>query len=226
MSRVMPARPRLRAALRVRLTTRARRRGYSYLAVLFLVALTAAGLAALGKAWSTAAQRDRERELEFRGTAIANAIASYQRAGNTPSPQLPRTLDDLLEDRRGVTVRHHLRQRYVDPFTGEADWELVSHQAVPEMGAQGQPPGQSPGQATGPLSTDKIRFNAVRSRSDQPLLRELTPDGTPLHKASDWLFNAPVADGSPAMPQPGASAPVVPTSPFAPAVPAAASAPP
>ena len=190
-----PARPRLRAALRWRLRTR--RRGYSYLAVLFLVALTAAGLAALGQAWRTAAQRERERELEFRGTAIANAIASYQRAGSTPTPQLPRSLDDLLEDRRGVTVRHHLRQRYVDPFTGEADWELVSQQeAVPQGGLPSQP------------ALDTARFSAVRSRSDQPLLRELTPDGTPLQKASDWLFNAPTLGGNLAMPQPGASAPV------------------
>lgn len=162
----------------------ARARGYSYLVVLFLVALTAAGLAALGRAWSTAAQRERERELEFRGSAIANAITSYQRAGTVVGPDLPRSLDDLLEDRRGVTVRHHLRQRYADPFTGEADWELVPPQAASAAG-----------------------FNAVRSRSKRPLLREQAPDGGALHKASDWLFTAPPLDGKPpAPPQPGASA--------------------
>lgn len=146
-------------------------RGFSYLAVLFLVALTSAGLAALGQAWSTAAQRERERELQFRGEAIADAIARYQAAGTTAAPELPRSLDDLLEDRRGATVRHHLRQRYADPFTGEADWELV------------HPDG------------DRARFNAVRSRSPLPLLREQSPDGTVLHKASDWLFAAPPPGG-------------------------------
>ena len=160
-------------------------RGFTYLAVLFLVALTAAGLAALGQAWSTAAQRERERELQFRGEAIADAIARYQKAGATAVPELPRSLDDLLEDRRGVTVRRHLRQRYVDPFTGEADWELV---------AQG---------------ADSARFGAVRSRSGQPLLREQAPDGTVLLKASDWLFAAPPAEGRQRLPAqaPGASAP-------------------
>lgn len=156
--------------------------GFSYLAVLFLVAVTAAGLAALGQAWSTAAQRERERELQFRGEAIADAITRYQNAGVTAVPELPRSLDDLLEDRRGPAVRHHLRQRYIDPFTGEADWELV---------AQG---------------ADKQRFNAVRSRSARLLLRERAPDGTVLRKASDWLFVAPPLEGRRRANVPAASA--------------------
>lgn len=160
-------------------------RGFSYLAVLFLVALTAAGLAALGQAWSTAAQRERERELQFRGEAIAEAITRYQKAGTTAMPELPRTLDDLLEDRRGAVVRRHLRQRYADPFTGEADWELV------------------------PAGPDKARFHAVRSRSERALLREQAPDGTTLRKASDWLFTAPPLEGRlpPGLPGQAASAP-------------------
>jgi type II secretory pathway pseudopilin PulG len=160
-------------------------RGYSYLAVLFLVALTAAALAALGQAWSTAAQRERERELQFRGEAIAAAITRYEKAGVTAQPELPRTLDDLLEDRRGGTVRRHLRQRYVDPFTGEANWELL------------------------PRDTDRTRFHAVRSRSSQALLRARAPDGTVLHKASDWVFVAPALEGrqTPAGPASAASEP-------------------
>lgn len=150
-------------------------RGFTYVGVLFAVALTAAGLATLGQAWSTAAQRERERELQFRGEAIATAITSYQQASPTGMAELPRSLDELLEDRRGVVVRHHLRQRYADPFTGTPDWELV------------------------PMDADRTRFGAVRSRSDRPLLRALAPDGTPLKRASDWLFSA-------APPQP-ASAP-------------------
>lgn len=164
-------------------------RGFTYLAVLFLVAMTAAGLAALGQSWSIAAQREREREFVFRGEAIATAIARYQAASTTPTPELPRSLDDLLEDRRRPVPLRHLRQRYADPFTGEPNWELVSDQG------------------------DKTRFNAVRSRSDHALLRELAPDGRTLRKASDWLFTAPPLDGRP---RPGAEAASAPDSASAP----------
>ena len=141
-------------------------RGYSYLAVLFLVAVTAAGLAALGQAWSTAAQRERERELLFRGGEIARAVAAYAAASPQPPQQYPRSLDDLIADRRGLVVRRHLRRLYVDPFTGKPDWELV-----PEAGQPGT-------------------FSAVRSRSEHPLLRETGPDGTQVRMAHDLLFAA------------------------------------
>lgn len=141
-------------------------RGFSYLAVLFLVALTAAGLAALGQAWSTAVQREKERELEFRGKAIADAIASYQHAAPTGPAAYPSSLDDLLDDRRGPHVRRHLRRLYVDPFTGAADWVLVADPANPRQ------------------------FRAIHSRSDAVLLREVSENGQMGGKASEWVFGA------------------------------------
>lgn len=150
-------------------------RGYSYLAVLFLVALTAAGLAALGQAWSTAAQRERERELLFRGGEIARAIAAY--AKTTPPPeQYPKSLDDLVADNRSPRPRRHLRRAYEDPFTGKPDWELV-----PEPGQPGA-------------------FSAVRSRSEHALLREYGPDGAPVKQARDLLFSSRNAAGNPQLP--------------------------
>lgn len=160
-------------------------RGFTYLAVLFLVALTAAGLAALGTAWSQLAQREREAELAFRGGEIAAAIDAYLRAGGGAAATYPTRWEDLLEDRRGAVTRHHLRRLYVDPFTGAADWEPIA------------PPGAAP---------DTAAFAGVRSRSDRPLLRTRTDDGTPLKLASDWDFVAPAA-GPPATAASAASAP-------------------
>jgi type II secretory pathway pseudopilin PulG len=156
-------------------------RGYSYLAVLFLVAVTAAALAALGQAWSTAAQREKERELAFRGGEIARAIAAYAAATPNPPQQYPKRLEDLLVDARSFKPRHHLRRLYVDPFTGAADWVLV-----PE-------PGQP------------AAFSAVRSRSEQALLREFAADGSAVRQAQDLVFSAhaQTAASAPA----GASAP-------------------
>lgn len=142
-----------------------RQGGFTYLGLLFFVAITAAGLAALGQAWSTAAQRERERELEFRGTEIANAIASYLRT-SPGLAQYPSSLEDLLADRRGPKTRHHLRRAYADPFTGKVDWLLVPDTANPQ------------------------RFSAVRSRSERPLLRQVQSDGTPIARAQDWVFSA------------------------------------
>jgi len=163
-------------------TGKAAARGYSYLAVLFLVALTAAGLAALGQAWSTAAERERERELLFRGGEIARAIAAYAKATPNPPEQYPRTLDDLLADNRSARPRRHLRRAYEDPFTGKPDWELV-----PEPGQPGA-------------------FGAVRSRSEHVLLREYGPDGVQLRFARDLLFSSRTASLSPLAPADPASA--------------------
>ena len=37
----------------------------------------------------------------------------------------PESLDDLLEDNRGLVTRRHLRKIFVDPMTGRSEWGLV-----------------------------------------------------------------------------------------------------
>ena len=162
-----------------------RQRGFTYLIMLFFVAITAAALAALGQSWHNAAEREREAELAFRGGEIARAIDSYAKAPVNGQTQYPRTLDDLLTDRRGPKERHHLRRAYPDPFTGAADWVLA------------------------PLPGDPTRFNAVHSRSDQVLLRSQLHDGTPVHQAKDWVFTSGnlVANSAPNPPIAPASQP-------------------
>ncbi|MCV2353689.1 type II secretion system GspH family protein [Paucibacter sp. B2R-40] len=149
-----------------------RQRGFTYLGLLFFVAITAAGLAALGQAWSTAAQRERERELEFRGNEIAQAIGSYLKT-SPGLAQYPASLDDLLADRRGPKTRHHLRRAYADPFTGKPDWVLVPDAANPKT------------------------FSAVHSRSERALLRQSQTDGTSVATAQDWVFTAATAPNGP-----------------------------
>ena len=76
-----------------------RHRGFTYLLLLFAMAMGGVGLAALGEQARHRALREQEDELAFRGTEIARAIASYVAAGPVGSRTLPRTVDDLLEDR-------------------------------------------------------------------------------------------------------------------------------
>ncbi|MEJ6001564.1 type II secretion system protein [Paucibacter soli] len=157
--------------------------GFTYLGMLFFVAITSAALAALGQHWSTAAQRERERELEFRGQEIARAIESYLLASPSQPPNYPHSFEDLLRDGRGIKPRHHLRRVYADPFTGKPDWVLLAAPADPRG------------------------FEGVRSRSEQVLLRQLGDAGSPASHASDWLFKTAPAQAKPDPTAPAASAP-------------------
>lgn len=144
-------------------------RGFTYVALLAILALLGASLAALGTAWTTAKQRENERELQFRGEQIRDAIGRY-RVSALP-PAWPATLEDLLEDRRGPDVRHHLRRLWTDPFTGRADWVLIH--APADVGG-----------------TPDRRIAGVRSRSDA---RRMATAGTEAvdpekPKVSDWVF--------------------------------------
>lgn len=101
-----------------------RARGFTYLGVLFLVALTGLALAGTGEVWSKASQRERERQLLWVGGQYARALRAYYRS-SPGRAAYPQRLDELLEDPRQGVVLRHLRQRYADPLTGEADWALV-----------------------------------------------------------------------------------------------------
>ena len=100
-------------------------RGFSFLLVLFLVAITAAGLSVFGEVWSTARQREREAELLFAGAAIRQAIASYHSGTAGAARQYPAKLDDLLKDPRFPDTRRHLRQLYREPFSEKGEWVLI-----------------------------------------------------------------------------------------------------
>lgn len=130
-------------------------RGFTYLWLLFVIALGGVALAALGQRQQTLQQREREAELRFRGEAIAQALASYARATPAGANPLPQRLEDLLEDRRSGATRRHLRRLYVDPFTGRPDWVLQIGQA-----AAAQVPAESGAQQEG-TSIDALSPGAV-----------------------------------------------------------------
>ncbi|WP_077037979.1 type II secretion system protein [Pelomonas sp. KK5] len=103
-----------------------RQRGFTYLGLLFFVALLAAGLGMAGELWSTQSQREKEEELLFAGRQIRAAIQSFNDSAPIGQPRrLPATLQELLEDKRWPVTHRHLRRLYVDPMTGKADWLLV-----------------------------------------------------------------------------------------------------
>jgi len=89
------------------------------------VSLHGVGLLAVSEVWVTSARRQKLVELEWIGAQFTQAIGSYYQSTPGAAKAYPLTLQDLIEDRRYVTVRRHLRSVYANPFTGKQDWELV-----------------------------------------------------------------------------------------------------
>ena len=100
-------------------------RGFTYLIVLFMVAIMGAVLAATAMVWHTVAQRDKEQELLFAGHAFRRAIGLYYERTPGTAKQYPKKLGDLLEDKRQVGLTRYLRKIYIDPFTASKEWGLV-----------------------------------------------------------------------------------------------------
>lgn len=108
--------------------------GFTYLGLLLAIALIGIGLASASEVWSTIARRQRMEQLEWVGRQYVQAIGSYYERAPGRVKVYPRTLQDLLADQRFVFVQRHLRQAYVNPFTGEADWGYIR---APDGGIRG-----------------------------------------------------------------------------------------
>lgn len=100
-------------------------RGFAYLWLLFTVAFLGLGLVLTAEVDSVAVQRDKEAELLSIGRQFREALRRYNARQAGPGQQYPATLDELLQDPRTPGVTRHLRQVFVDPMTGRAEWGLV-----------------------------------------------------------------------------------------------------
>jgi len=113
---------------------RRRARGFTYLAVLFIVAILLGGLALVGEMWETSARREKEAELLFIGNQYRRAIGLYYDSTPGGVKRYPRTLEDLVKDPRQPATQRHLRRFYPDPITGKNEWGFVK---APDGGIQG-----------------------------------------------------------------------------------------
>lgn len=102
-----------------------RQGGFTYLGLLFAIAIMGATLALTGVVWHTVQQREKERELLFVGQQFRQAIALYYNRSAGTVKQFPKSLDELLKDQRQLTTQRYLRRIYRDPITGQAEWGLV-----------------------------------------------------------------------------------------------------
>lgn len=106
-------------------STRPAVRGFSYLALLILLAvLQLVGVAAL-KHGAIDHRRAAEQALLETGAAFSAALRSYARITPLGQSTAPGSLNDLLKDPRFAGTVRHLRRIYRDPLTGTDQWGLV-----------------------------------------------------------------------------------------------------
>ncbi len=111
-----------------------RQTGFTYLAILFAIAIIGIGLAEAGINWGHERQRQKERELLYVGNQFRQAIALYYERTPGMVKKYPAKLEDLLTDSRYVTPQHYLRQIYRDPIANNKQWGLT---LAPEGGIMG-----------------------------------------------------------------------------------------
>lgn len=117
--------------------------GLTYLWALFAVMLLGLGLGKALEVHHQQRQREKEAELLYIGEQYRQAIRSYYLSSPGTVKRYPSALQDLLLDRRLLTVRRHIRRLYPDPITGTTDWGVVRNREGGILGvhslSQGQP---------------------------------------------------------------------------------------
>jgi type II secretory pathway pseudopilin PulG len=116
------------------MTAGRRQRGFTYIALLLIVAVSGALLAAAGGFASHERQREKETDLIFAGDQYRDAIRSYYERSPGGAKTYPQKLEDLLQDARVPATLRHLRRLYLDPVTGSPGWGLVE---APQGGIMG-----------------------------------------------------------------------------------------
>jgi type II secretory pathway pseudopilin PulG len=108
-----------------RIFTVGTQRGFTLLAVMAAMFLLALGTQKVMFVLSQQAQREREAELLQVGAAFAQAIGAYYESSPGTVKRWPANLNDLVDDKRFVGMRRHLRRVYMDPITRSEEWGLV-----------------------------------------------------------------------------------------------------
>ena len=108
--------------------------GFAYLAVLFLVAAVSISLAVTSQQIDLQLKREKEQDWLFAGLQYQRAITAYYQQAPDGLSILPKTLDDLTQDKRFVKPKHHLRKAYTDPVNANKSWQLLFNENKQIMG--------------------------------------------------------------------------------------------
>jgi len=147
----------------------ANQNGFTYILALTVVMIMGIMLGMVGQSWKMVSQREREKELIFRGCQIKEAIERWY--APRPDQPVPTPLSDLkflVDDPRQQRSVHWLRRLYDDPLTGKADWRIIKDPTIGIIGVA----------STSDKTPIKVDF------SDIPSLTSLSGK----KKYSEWEF--------------------------------------
>ncbi len=102
-----------------------RQKGFTYLAVLLAMLILALATQGVMTFVSQQALREHEADLLRIGQTMSKAIGTYYESTPGMVKLWPQTLEELLDDRRQVSIVRHLREVYPDPITRLPNWGLV-----------------------------------------------------------------------------------------------------
>jgi type II secretory pathway pseudopilin PulG len=102
--------------------------GFTYVVLLFAVAIASIAMAGTGTLWQMESRREKEMELLFIGEQYRMAISSYYAKTPGGEKQYPVKLEDLILDKRFPNPATHLRRLYRDPMMADGQWELIRQQ--------------------------------------------------------------------------------------------------
>lgn len=175
-----------------------RERGFTYLTVLFIVAIMMAGLALIGEMWETSAKREREAELLFIGNQYRRAIGLFYESTPGGVKRYPRTLEELTKDPRQPATQRYLRKLHPDPL-GAAEWGIVK---APDGGVRGvySLSEDKPLKAFGFKLRDAGFESAQRYADWKFIHNPATPAAAPAPGAPGAPVSAPSADAAPRVP--------------------------
>jgi hypothetical protein len=90
--------------------------------MLFMIALMGAALAGTATFYSQTVRRANEAQLMWIGEEFRDAIALYYFRSPGTVRTYPEKLEELIEDRRYLSMQRYLRRIYRDPMTGGTQW--------------------------------------------------------------------------------------------------------
>jgi type II secretory pathway pseudopilin PulG len=111
-----------------------RSRGFTFLGLMFLIAVMALMATAAASTWAFTSQRQKELDLLFVGHEYRVALTRYVLAHAGQPQPYPTELRDLLGGKDQLVPVRYLRHLYFDPMTGGAEWGLVK---TPQGGITG-----------------------------------------------------------------------------------------